>query len=186
MVCLRRIYYTLSCVWDRMMLTSGLNLGCAVSESEWIFSIWSHFTSFREVKGQNIYAKVKRIRHGNTFFMVRFPGVLWCAESNSQYRIMLKCHFDLIWISWRSKHKCQGQTYYTGQYFDRGSLSGEFVVCWIEFRVQNNAKMSFLPDLKKPKVKTCISRSNAKDGNTLCVGYLWGLYGTPNRMPRTE
>ena len=31
-------------------------------------------TLFREVEGQNINVKVKRIRHGNTLFMVRFPG----------------------------------------------------------------------------------------------------------------
>ena len=68
-------------------------------------------TSFREVKGQNINVKVKRIKHGNTLFLVRFPGVLWYAESNSACKIMLKCHFDLILGSWRSKHQCQGQTY---------------------------------------------------------------------------
>ena len=67
-------------------------------------------TSFREVKGQNINVKVKRIKHGNTLFLVRFPGVLWYAESNSACKIMLKCHFGLILGSWRSKHQCQGQT----------------------------------------------------------------------------
>ena len=69
--------------------------GCA--ESEWnLFVFEVILTSFREVKGQNINVKVKRIKHGNTLFLVRFPGVLWYAESNSACKIMLKCHFDLI------------------------------------------------------------------------------------------
>ena len=53
-------------------------------------------TLFREVKGQNINVKVKRIRHGNTLFVDRFPGFLGYAESNSECKIMLKCQFDLI------------------------------------------------------------------------------------------
>ena len=96
----------------RMMLTSSLNLGCAESGSEWFLknlkSIWP---LFERSNVKNINVKVKRIRHGNTLFRVRFQGVLWCAKSNSECKIIPKCHFDLIWRSWRSKHENQGLTY---------------------------------------------------------------------------
>ena len=51
-------------------------------------------TLFREVKGQNINVKVKRIRYANTLFVDRFPGFLVYAESNSECKIMPKCNFD--------------------------------------------------------------------------------------------
>ena len=56
----------------------------------------SHFDLFLRGQRSNINVKVKRIRHGNILFVDRFPGFLVYAESNSECKIMLKCHFDLI------------------------------------------------------------------------------------------
>ena len=79
--------------WGRIMLIFWENWFSGVLNPNPSGGFWLGviLTSFREVKGQNINVKVKRIKHGNTLFLVRFPGVLWYAESNSECKIMLKC-----------------------------------------------------------------------------------------------